>query len=439
MGQIKENDSNSNLVNLRQKCEAFLDTLTLTQTEMKSLEKNTRDQRSSKTWVEERKLRVTSSYFGRICKARDVSSFTNVIKTIKEQKEINSPPVIHGIKYEAAARNEYLKNTNLEHQSPGLVIHNQYPFLAASPDGLIGNDGIIEIKCPFSAKDQDPSTYKFKFLNEKNTTLLHNHDYHYQIQGILEITNRTWCDLVIYTYKGIKIVRVYRNPTFWDVMLKKLRNFFYFHMLPEAVAPGNNFSPNEKKWTTSTPLKYLDNGLVADVYYYKELTNKRGYVVTVNTDVNFSLSEILIEDFRTLDDGLWLSGFVVDHCLCILNMTEEKYQIISVSKSSIIFDDVELHKNFVDNIKFFKKYVIMPVVRDSHFLLLVVDFENHKVTLIHPLGNEVSLKNIYMTKYLQFLSLKNISNRNWHYETVNHTRQKDDFNCGAYIIYFFPN
>ena len=35
----------------------------------------------------------------------------------------------------------------------GLFVDLNLPYLAASPDGLIGDDSIIEIKCPISIKD----------------------------------------------------------------------------------------------------------------------------------------------------------------------------------------------------------------------------------------------------------------------------------------------
>jgi len=39
----------------------------------------------------------------------------------------------------------------------GLFIDFDLPFLAASPDCIIGNDAIIEIKYPYSAKDFSPN------------------------------------------------------------------------------------------------------------------------------------------------------------------------------------------------------------------------------------------------------------------------------------------
>jgi len=37
-----------------------------------------------------------------------------------------------------------------------LFIHKNKPYLAASPDELIGKDGILEIKCPPSIKEYTP-------------------------------------------------------------------------------------------------------------------------------------------------------------------------------------------------------------------------------------------------------------------------------------------
>lgn len=37
-----------------------------------------------------------------------------------------------------------------------LVIHKDHPLLAASPDGLIGENIIVEVKCPYSARKMTP-------------------------------------------------------------------------------------------------------------------------------------------------------------------------------------------------------------------------------------------------------------------------------------------
>ena len=64
----------------------------------------------------------------------------------------------------------------------GLVIHEEYQFLAATPDGITHCSccgyGVLEVKCPFCTKDSDPDTAKF--LN--SGSLQRNHQYYYQVQ-----------------------------------------------------------------------------------------------------------------------------------------------------------------------------------------------------------------------------------------------------------------
>lgn len=71
----------------------------------------------------------------------------------------------------------------------------------ASPDMLVGHDGLVE------AKSKEPHLLLESLLSGKAPTL-----YRTQIQGALWITEREWCDLVIY-WPGLDpfIHRVYRD------------------------------------------------------------------------------------------------------------------------------------------------------------------------------------------------------------------------------------
>lgn len=53
-----------------------------------------------------------------------------------------------GIDHEDDARVAYEAATFNDVQLVGFVHHPEVPFLGASPDGLIGHDGLLEIKCP---------------------------------------------------------------------------------------------------------------------------------------------------------------------------------------------------------------------------------------------------------------------------------------------------
>lgn len=102
----------------------------------------------------------------------------------------------HGIDNEGAAIDAYIKKIKCNFQVSGLILHKSLPFLAASPDGLINEDGILEVKCPFKMKPD--------YLDSKGKLMM-THNYSYQVQGLLEITNRPWCDFTIYNLGDLLI------------------------------------------------------------------------------------------------------------------------------------------------------------------------------------------------------------------------------------------
>jgi hypothetical protein len=92
--------------------------------------------------------------------------------------------------------------------SCGLFVDKKSTFLAASPDSLIDNNSIIEIKCPASLKDFIPleafENKKLNFMNfiDSELKLKTSHDYYYQIQRQLHISERKYCYFVVWTPKG---------------------------------------------------------------------------------------------------------------------------------------------------------------------------------------------------------------------------------------------
>ena len=56
-----------------------------------------------------------------------------------------------GIEREPHARARYEEITGNLVQPCGFAIHGDIPFFGASPDGLVGEDGLVEIKCPTTA------------------------------------------------------------------------------------------------------------------------------------------------------------------------------------------------------------------------------------------------------------------------------------------------
>lgn len=75
--------------------------------------------------------------------------------------------------------------------------------VGASPDGLVGDDGQVEIKCPNS------TTHISYILKNKMPT-----KYIPQVQGQLWVTGRQWCDFISYD------PRLDKRP-FWLIRVKR--------------------------------------------------------------------------------------------------------------------------------------------------------------------------------------------------------------------------
>ena len=89
----------------------------------------------------------------------------------------------HGTATEPEARNYYAFMTDNAVEEVGFVEHPAIAMTGASPDGLIGDDGLIEIKCPNTASHID--TLLGQAVPGKYIT---------QMQWQMACTGRAWCD-----------------------------------------------------------------------------------------------------------------------------------------------------------------------------------------------------------------------------------------------------
>lgn len=94
----------------------------------------------------------------------------------------------HGIDTEPEARIAYEFYANVDVAKIGLVLHQTIGGTHASPDGLVGDDGLLEIKCPQPA--QHLSTLLGEAIPDK---------YMVQMQWQMCCTGRQWCDFVSYS------------------------------------------------------------------------------------------------------------------------------------------------------------------------------------------------------------------------------------------------
>lgn len=102
----------------------------------------------------------------------------------------------------------------------GFITNNKWGFtLGYSPDGLVGNDGLIEIK---SRKQK----YQMQTIVECSAADKAPEEYILQIQTGLLISERKWCDFISYC-GGLPMttVRVFPDPVMQDAIVKAAADF----------------------------------------------------------------------------------------------------------------------------------------------------------------------------------------------------------------------
>ncbi len=105
-----------------------------------------------------------------------------------------------GNELESQARFAYEMKTGNTVILVGYVEQSEY--VGVSPDGLVGEDGLVEIKCPTDANF-------IRFLIQRKP----EPKYIYQMQHQMLVTERKWCDFVVFNdnLNRIEITRIERS------------------------------------------------------------------------------------------------------------------------------------------------------------------------------------------------------------------------------------
>ncbi len=199
-------------------------------------------------WLQDRLGMITGSNFGKlIVKSKDRKNYMlstgkvagDLIYKIAWERllksgnisnglgrlSISSKSMQHGEDYEGEAIHKYMEETGFEvDYTQRFVAYDD--FIGGTPDGYIGDKGIIEVKCPFNGGNH---------LKSMLTNTIYNPEYIYQIQGYLWVTKRDWCDFVTYDPDlidglQINIIRVKRDEDIikgisdvMDIVKEKIR------------------------------------------------------------------------------------------------------------------------------------------------------------------------------------------------------------------------
>lgn len=235
----------------KQAQEVFIENLKKQALKRYDIERDTILQAESALWLELRRCILTASNFAKICKRRPNLNSAPLVKSILYGYSMDHVESIkYGKENEVKAIAQLAIQENITIQKCGLFIDETHCFLGASPDGIC-EEGLIEIKCPISIRGIDPDEAirqkKLKCFLFDGVNVIFNvkHDWYYQVQGQLNIANKNVCLFAVYTGPEfpIKVVKIYKDDTFWkEKMIPRLTKFYFLCVLPEIIDPRKSRS-----------------------------------------------------------------------------------------------------------------------------------------------------------------------------------------------------
>jgi putative phage-type endonuclease len=135
----------------------------------------------------------------------------------------------YGLDHELDAITDYERHRGvLTHGYQASFVHPDYPWLSATPDALVGDDGVLEVKCP-------PERARYTHVDQRP-------DYEAQIRVQLECTQRKWGDLVVWKQSTGAIPSRVEHDPLWlpsvlDVFVAFLEEVDWIVADPERSAP----------------------------------------------------------------------------------------------------------------------------------------------------------------------------------------------------------
>lgn len=178
----------------------------------------------SEEWFAARLGKVTASRIGDVMaktKTGYSASRANYMAQIivermtgKQTEMFTNAAMQWGTDTEPLARAAYEAKNNVMVDEVGLIEHPDIAMSGASPDGLVGEHGMVEIKCPNTATHIE--TLLTGKIDEK---------YIYQMQWQMACTGRKWCDFVSFDPRmdeelQLKVIPVKRD----DELIKTIES-----------------------------------------------------------------------------------------------------------------------------------------------------------------------------------------------------------------------
>lgn len=141
-------------------------------------------------WFAARRGKITCSEMGRALAmskayANQLQDDLSGCSLMDDENAYTGKQTEWGRQSESLAVAAYELRTGQDVEPVGFVVHPEHSHIGGSPDGLVSDSGTIEVKCPYNP-----------MVHQRNRLAGVQDGYMPQIQGLLWVTGREWCDFL---------------------------------------------------------------------------------------------------------------------------------------------------------------------------------------------------------------------------------------------------
>lgn len=237
--------------------EFYINNVQLSEHRIIQLSCETVKQSSCNNWFQARRLRISASSNVHHIKVLSRKPVETLISEMLHPSAIDSSSTRYGLKMESSAKEKYEQLYNCTVKRVGVIVSKYQPWLCASLDGVVIDDGcvskIVEFKCPSTCEnkpvindaDQVSNVKYLEFINDK-LELKKSDVYFTQVQVQMYVTGMSVCDLFVFSpvEDGCCLIEVHRDEEFLKNVILKSEKFYFEQYLPALFATvattGNN-------------------------------------------------------------------------------------------------------------------------------------------------------------------------------------------------------
>lgn len=212
-------------------------------------------EQKSKEWFDARRGKLTGSNVGAALGLNPWKTPDDLIRQMVREYHGAEPEFTgnvateYGNLHEPLAVMEYMGKTWLHPEETGFHVHPEHDWLGASPDALIEDDGILEVKCPFGLRNKKGDELVFKDAEDQQ-------HYYAQMQVEMACTGRNYAHFYQWSKHGDSLQTVEFEPEWWDQYFPEMEAF-YNRYLSELENP-EHLEDKQKEINTLKAKKLID-------------------------------------------------------------------------------------------------------------------------------------------------------------------------------------